>query len=336
MVSFLNAQTQQNSDRVFIGEGRDHYNHNLKHLSNKVMAISILSDTVLVESRAARENQLGRMSHEKAQGIFEKVKGLYFALWKGVGVSTTEGMATFYEVPEVNIRQLLKSHRDEFESDGLKTLRSRDLNEVRDLLSLTSTTVNATIWTPRAALRLGMLLQNSAVAKAVRTTLLDAVEKVVPAQAQENERLKLELELARARDSAARSEDAAARSQERLMAASQAIATIHGAGMVALILGKPDAIVEPPPTIVEKTVLVNPSGKLLAAYQGISKTKLAKRFGMKKPQDVVSWLQTIGKAELLQRGLTATPCEFVPWEFVKELDTAWSQRQGSRQRLLGE
>ena len=106
--------------------------------------------------------------------------------------------------------------------------------------------------------------------------------------------------------------------------------------MVALILGKPDAIVEPPPTIVEKTVLVNPSGKPLATYQGISKTKLAKRYGMKKAQDVVSWLQTIGKADLLQRGLTATPCEFVPWEFVKELDTAWSQLQGSRQRLLGE
>lgn len=132
------------------------------------------------------------------------------------------------------------------------------------------------VWTPRAALRLGMVLKDSAVAKTVRTTLLDAVQQVLPAQSQEIERLKLELELARARDSAARAEDAAALSQERLMLTTQAIATMHGSGMVSLILGKPDAVVSPPPTIVEKTVLVNQSGKPVAIYQGLSKTKLAR------------------------------------------------------------
>jgi phage anti-repressor protein len=70
--------------------------------------------------------------------------------------------------------------------------------------------------------------------------------EVIPAQTQEIERLKLELELARARESAARSEDAAAQSQQRLLAVSQAIATLHGSGMVALILGKPDATIRPP------------------------------------------------------------------------------------------
>jgi hypothetical protein len=141
----------------------------------------ILSDSVLVESRTARDDQLGDMPHEKAQTIIEKVKGLYFALWKGVGVATTEAMAVFYEVPEINIRQLLKNHRSEFESDGLKSLRNKALSEVRDLLSLTSMIVNATIWTPRSALRLGMLLKGSAVAKAVRTSLLNAVEHFAPA-----------------------------------------------------------------------------------------------------------------------------------------------------------
>jgi len=54
--------------------------------------------------------------------------------------------------------------------------------------------------------------------------------QVIPAQAQEIERLKLELELAK--------------TQERLMQTTNAIATLHGSGMVALILGKPDAVVE--------------------------------------------------------------------------------------------
>jgi len=43
----------------------------------------ILSDAVLVESRTARDDQLGDMPHQKAQTIIEKLKGLYFALWQG-------------------------------------------------------------------------------------------------------------------------------------------------------------------------------------------------------------------------------------------------------------
>jgi hypothetical protein len=153
------------------------------------------TETVLTESKSARNSQLESISHDRASAILDKVKGLYFALWQGVGIAATEVIATFYEVPETNIRQLLKNHRDEFESDGLKTLRNKGLNEVRDLLSLTSLTVNATAWTPRAALRLGMVLRDSAVAKAVRTSLLDAVEHVIPTQAQEIERLRMELQI---------------------------------------------------------------------------------------------------------------------------------------------
>jgi hypothetical protein len=299
------------------------------------MANTILSESVLVESKSARDRQLESISASDATDTLAKVKSLYFALWKGEGIATTQQLAIFYEVPEANIRQLLKTHRDEFESDGLKTLRSKALKQVRDLLSLTPMVVNATVWTPRAALRLGMLLRDSATAKAVRTSLLDAVEKIIPAQAQEIERLKLELELARARDSAARSEDAAAQSQQRLLAVSQAIATLHGSGMVALILGKPDAVVERV-TEIEKTILCNERGQPMKTYQGLSKTKLAKRYGMKKAADVVTWLESIGKADLLQSALTTAPCQYVPFESVAELDRDWALGQGSRQRLLGE
>ena len=295
----------------------------------------ILAELVLVESKAARNNQLECISHEGAQSILDQIKCLYFALWKGEGIATTEQLADFYEVSVGTIRPLLKPHKDEFESDGVKTLRSKALKDARCVIQLPPETSQALIWTPRAALRLGMLLRDSAIAKAVRTSLLNAAEKVIPAQAQEIERLKLELELARARDSAARSEDAAARSQERLMAASQAIATIHGAGMVALVLGKPDAVVERV-TEVEKTILVNDSGRPITTYRGLSKTKLAKRYGLKKAADLVNWLQSIGKADLLQPGVTAAPCQFVPFEFVSELDRLWASRQGARQRLLGE
>ncbi len=156
-----------------------------------------------------------------------------------------------------------------------------------------------------------------------------AVETVIPAQSQEIERLKLELELARAQESTAQS-------QERLMQVSSAIVTMHGAGMLGLILGKPEAIVEPPPIVIEKTVLVNQAGRPIKTYQGLSKTKLAQRYGMKKAQDLVNWLQSMGKADLIQPGMTAAPCQFVPFEYVPELDRLWAARRGERQKLLGE
>ncbi len=232
-------------------------------------------------------------------------------------------------MPEVNIRQLLKTHRAEFVSDGLQTLRGKDLKQVRDLLSLTSMSVNVTVWTPRAAMRLGMLLRNSAIAQALRTSLLDAVETVAPAQSQEIERLKLELQVAQAQATAAQS-------QERLMQVSSAIVTMHGAGMLGLILGKPEAIIEQPPIVVEKNILVDRSGRPVRTYEGLSKTKLAQRYGMKKAQDLVNWLQSMGKADLIQPGLTAAPCQFVPFEYVPELDRLWAARRGERQKLLGE
>ncbi len=297
--------------------------------------MTIVSDLVLIESRAARENQLAEISHERAQLILQKVKALYFALWKGTGIATTDQAASFYEVPAANIRKAVERHRDELKSDGLQVLSSKALKQVSDIVSLTSSAPKIAVHTPRSTLRLGMTLEESLVAKAVRTSLLDAVEQVLPAQNQEIERLKLELELARARDSAARSEDAAARSQQQLMAVSQAIAAMHGSGMVALILGKPDAVVERV-TEVEKILLCNERGQPLKSFRGLSKTKLAKRFGMKKPQDLVNWLESVGKTGLLQPGMTAAPCQYVPFEFVPELDRLWAQRQGDRQRLLGE
>lgn len=291
--------------------------------------MTIVSDSVLIESKSARDHQLARVSPERATEILNKVKALYFALWKGVGTATTEQLAEFYQVPEVNIRQLVKPYQQEFEADGLKVMRGKDLKDASNPFLLATKTTQLTIWTPRAALRLGMLLRNSAVAKAVRTSLLDAVEKVIPEQSQEIELLKLELEVARAQDSAARS-------QERLMQISQAIVTLHGAGMLGLILGKPEALVEQPPIVIEKNILVNQAGKPVKTYLGLSKTKLAKRYGMKKPQDLVNWLQSMGKADLIQPGITTAPCQFVPFEFVSELDRLWTARQGDRQKLLGE
>jgi hypothetical protein len=230
----------------------------------------------------------------------------------------------FYETKIDAVESALRRYRAEFESDGLKTVKGKQLKSFKDVSALgaeSSKAPSLIIWTPRAVLRLGMVLRDCALAASVRTSLLDAVEKVIPAQNQEIERLKLELELAK--------------TQERLMHTTSAIATMHGSGMVALVLNKPDAVLECF-TEVEKTVLCNERGQPIKTYKGLSKTKLAKRYGMKKAADVENWLKSIGKADVLQPAITAAPCQYVPLEFVPELDRLWASRLGVRQRLLGE
>ena len=305
------------------------------------MAMNILSGSILVESKTARETQLAEIKSEQATEILSKIKSLYFALWQGEGIATTEEMGRFFEVEVATIRKVYHRHKDELATDGVKTLRGKALKDVRDILSLSSKQSNIMIWTPRAALRLGMLLRDSEVAKAVRTSLLNAVEKVIPAQSLELERLKLEnqnlnlqLEVAKAQQGAAEAQQQTVYAQERLLAASNALAIINPA-LPALVLGKPDAVVTKT-EVVEKTVLVNERGRAISTYEGISKSKLAKRYGMKKASEVVNWLKSIGKEDVLKPGLTAAPCHYIPWSEVAELDRLWATHSGSRQILIGE
>ncbi len=139
-------------------------------------------------------------------------------------------------------------------SDGLKVIRSKALKDVRDLVSLPPDTSFATIHTPRSTLRLGMSLEGSEIARAIRTSLLDAVEHTVPSQAEENERLRLQLALLQ--------------TQERLMAASQLLGSINPD--LPLLILRPDVKVIERSVRVETTVLVNEhNNKVLARYDGV-------------------------------------------------------------------
>lgn len=133
---------------------------------------------ILLESKAARDGQLTKVSHESATDTLSKAKALVFALWQGTGAATTEQMAEYYQVPAETVRTVFKRHREELDSDGVKVLRGKALSEAKFTMNLAPNTDKVTIWTPRAALRLGMLLRDSAIAQQVRTVLLDVAEKV--------------------------------------------------------------------------------------------------------------------------------------------------------------
>jgi hypothetical protein len=140
------------------------------------------NEQVLLESQAARSSQLAKIE-DRAEDLLNKAKALHFNVWQGTGIATTEQVAEFYEVPIETVRQIVKRNHQEFEADGLKVLHGIEIRLVSDTLSLTNKARNLTIWNPRATLRLGYLLRDSPIAKAVRTTSLDFIEQAAKPKA---------------------------------------------------------------------------------------------------------------------------------------------------------
>jgi hypothetical protein len=140
-----------------------------------------ITESVLVESRSARTSQLSDLSNERALETLNKAKALVMALWQGTGVATNKQLAEYYEISEEAVQQVYYRHKEECAQNGAKVLKGNTLREVVDKLSTRHNGVSSlTIWTPRAALGLGMLLQNSPVARKVRSVILDIVEEASP------------------------------------------------------------------------------------------------------------------------------------------------------------
>ncbi len=148
----------------------------------------------LTESASLRSQQIDRYSNDDSLDTLSKAKALVMAVWKGQKVATTEQIAEYYEVPEETIKTIAKRNRDELESDGLKTLSGKELKEVKFNMNLCDSTSRLLLWSPRSALRVGMLLRDSEVAREVRNVVLDIVE-IVPAQTERIRTLELELKL---------------------------------------------------------------------------------------------------------------------------------------------
>jgi hypothetical protein len=189
-----------------------------------------MSELILLESVSARNEKLAKLTQDASFDHLNKAKSLVMAIWQGVGIATTEQMADYYEVSVETIKTVLLRNREELESDGLKVLKGKALKDVRFIMNLTSDKIpSLTTWTPRSALRLGMLLRDSAIAKQVRTLLLDLVE-IVPKQ---NDRIR-ELELAN--ENMRLMLEWSTRQDNRI--------ALHGLPIALMLEGKSDAVVE--------------------------------------------------------------------------------------------
>lgn len=194
---------------------------------------NILTENVLIESSSARTAKLSNYNSDQAFEALNKAKALLMASWQSERWATTEQMAEFYQVPVATVQQAARRHKQEFQEDGLSKKGRKELKalprQVADLLSVSPNAGSVVLWNPRAALRLGMLLRDSEVAKQVRSLILNVVE-VVPKQSEHIKELELRLQLATA-------EKEAAQAQQKLLAARQTVAQAMPEPQAAMVLG---------------------------------------------------------------------------------------------------
>jgi hypothetical protein len=135
------------------------------------------TELVLIESRSARTSAIANFSDDRAIEVLNKAKALVMAAWQGTGVATNKQLAEYFEVSEDVVRDNLRRNKEEFDIDGVKTLKGKALRHVCESISQSHSRIpSLTVWTPRATLRLGMLLRDSMVAKELRSTILDIIE----------------------------------------------------------------------------------------------------------------------------------------------------------------
>lgn len=294
------------------------------------------NDIILIESPTARSQHMGSMTHERAEEILDKVKGVLFALWKGQKIATTAQMAEFYGVGEDTIKKNLSRHKAELETDGLKVLRGKDLRDAKDTMSLASDTSQATAWTPRSALRLGMILRDSEVAKQVRSTLLDLVEHVIPQQQDQIEELRMRLELAEAERRRCEAERLCYEAELHLIATRNIITTTLPESTARIVLGLPA-----PKVVVEYRDRILVEQDVIRDGSTVNKTDLCHRYGFLsrngKPdyRRLNQWLDQLSLPDGAWR-LSASIRENqeLDRQYLEELDRHWNG--GDRQRFIGE
>ena len=152
--------------------------------------------TALKQEQFLESNDLRNQLIERTE-VLAKVKELF--LIPGLEMMTTRQVADFYEVDFKSVQKVYERHHDEIDADGIKMSNGGDIHrhcvgvnapcgKARlSVLMPNGTEVRFspaqnTLFSPRAILRIGMLLRDSEVAKEVRTQLLNTFETTTEQQ----------------------------------------------------------------------------------------------------------------------------------------------------------
>jgi hypothetical protein len=157
-------------------------------------------------------------------------------------------------------------------------------------------------------------------------------EVVTPQQSERIRELELQLAIAQANATTTTN-------QRVLFERSEAIVVMHGALTLALIQGRPDAVVTEK-EVVQKTVMVDQNLNPVATFDGMGIGEIARKLGFtgkNANQQCKRWLVSVGiKDNDWVQEMTAHATAKLPRERMGELKRLWMQRKGDRQMLLGE
>lgn len=153
-------------------------------------------------------------------------------------------------------------------------------------------------------------------------------ETVIPQQNDELEFLRLQVRIVEAQASSMRD-------QRLVLETGSAIVSLHGVGTLALIQGRPDAVVRETETQFE-SVVMNEDGKQLAVFRGKSLAQLGKELKFKTGKDFQKWLESCGKDHLISKAMRPVQTDYIPAELVDEVRELWANQKGDRQMIIGE
>lgn len=153
-------------------------------------------------------------------------------------------------------------------------------------------------------------------------------QQYYPEVAQQIDILKLQADIAKANASMMAN-------QLEVMNRSEAIVQLHGVEMLALIQGRPDAVVEKVEKVTE-TIVCQDNRRV--SFEGKSTAEVARELGFKSGKELERWLLNTGHDHLVCQGLRAVQAPYIPTEYVSEVKRLWSGHRNNpgRQLLIGE
>lgn len=92
-------------------------------------------------------------------------------IWDGREFLTTEQVAQYYGIPANGLRRILCLHKEEMEFAGVETVRGTLAVEAKQVAGANHRSGRLTLWTPRAAVRVGLLIYKSDIAIHLRKVL---------------------------------------------------------------------------------------------------------------------------------------------------------------------
>ncbi|MED2031197.1 phage antirepressor KilAC domain-containing protein [Bacillus thuringiensis] len=148
-----------------------------KQLYKHVIVIPATEDQLI-------ENTNVHMPYLSRTEVLDRVGSLL--LLEGTEFATTKQVAAFYDVPHETVRKIIERQGDELRGDGMYLATYREIKEVINgqyvtLLENGVSKRGTYVFPKRAILRVGLLLRDSEIAKAVRDQLLNIEEDALPA-----------------------------------------------------------------------------------------------------------------------------------------------------------